>query len=244
MLNRALVLEERASMLERRNKAEAETAFRDVQAAYAEALAMRPPFPNTHLNAGFFYLDRKDFSSARECFSLYVDIAEDREKIHQAKSIVKNIDKNGLADENFVDAYQLIRQGKEEEGMERIRIFLEEYPLVWNGWFVLGWALRRLGRWEDGIAAFGKAIDLGGGSSDTRNELAICLMESGDLKNARRELETALHDDPENVKIISNMGVLALKNDNTDDAAAFFRAVLELDPEDPIAKKYGARNSE
>jgi tetratricopeptide (TPR) repeat protein len=238
MLNRALVLEERASMLERRNKAGAEAAFQDAEAAYAEALALRPPFPNTHFNAGFFYLDRKDFSRARECFSLYVDIAEDRERINQAESIVKSIDKNGLADENFAEACQLIRQGKEEEGMARIRVFLEEYPLVWNGWFVLGWALRRLGRWEDGIAAFGKAIDLGGGSSDTRNDLAICLMESGDLKSARRELETALHDDPENIKIISNMGVLALKNGNNDDAAAFFRAVLELDPEDPIAKKY------
>jgi Flp pilus assembly protein TadD len=122
--------------------------------------------------------------------------------------------------------------------MLRIRDFIEKYPSVWNGWFILGWALRRLGRWEDGAAAFTKAVELDGSVSDIRNELAICLMECGDLQGARRELEAALRLDPENIKIISNLGVLAVKSGNAVEAAAFFRAVHELDPEDEIANKY------
>jgi len=238
LLNRALVMEERASALERRDEAAAAAAFEAAEAAYTTALALNPPFPDTFFNAGFFYLGRKDFRRAKEYFSLYVTVSEDREKTERAGSIIKDIERSGLEDESFTEAYTLIQQGNEEAGMRNIRDFIEKRPSVWNGWFVLGWALRRLGRWEDGAAAFAKAVELGGSSSDTRNELAICLMESGDLQGARRELESALRDDPENIKIISNLGVLALKNGNAGEAAAFFRTVLELDPHDPIANNF------
>jgi len=237
-LNRALAMEERASLFERRNKPETEAAFMEAEAAYEEVLAIQPPFPEAWFNAGFFYLGRKDFRNARECLSVYIDYSDDEEKQKQAHAVVKNISENGLEDDNLNAAYQLICQEKEEAGMLRIRDFIEKYPSVWNGWFILGWALRRLGRWKDGAAAFSKAVELDGTVSDVRNEFAICLMECGDLKGARRELETALRLDPENIKIISNLGVLAVKSGNDNEAAAFFRAVHELDPEDEIANQY------
>jgi tetratricopeptide (TPR) repeat protein len=151
---------------------------------------------------------------------------------------IKEIKDNGLDDESFINAHNLIQEGKTEEGLACIYDFIERHPKIWNGWFMLGWALRLTGRWTDGKAALEKAIELGGGGSDTRNELAICLMETGDTAGAKRELETALASDPENVKIISNMGVLALKNNEKEKAAAFFRTVLEIDGSDPVAKSY------
>ena len=245
LLNRALVLEEKAAALERKGGESAQKAAQEAvqkaEAAYGEALALEPPFPDVYFNAGFFYLSRKDFFKAREFLSLYIgmvaDTAADDEKTEKAKSVIREIDENGLGEFSFTEACRLIMRGEEEAGMRHIREFLELRPSVWNGWFVLGWALRRINRWQDGAAALAKAVELGGGNSDTRNEFAICLMESGDLNGAFRELETALHDDPENVKIISNLGVLALKNGRNEEAAAFFRTVLELDPDDPIAKE-------
>ena len=237
-LNRALVLEERASLLERHKNAEAEAAFLEAEGAYTEALALRPVLPDVFFNAGFFYLGRKDFRSAGECFSQYADSGDDDAKKEKAASIIRDIEKSGLDDENYLSACRLIQEGNNEAGMEAVRKFIEKRPAVWNGWFVLGWGLRQMGRWKDGAAAFNKAIEMGGGGSDVHNELAICLMESGDLKGARSELETALRNDPENVKIISNMGVLALKKGSADDAAAFFRTVLELDSEDEIANNF------
>jgi tetratricopeptide (TPR) repeat protein len=242
LLNRALVMEERAAALERRGRADTAAnvaaAFEAAQAAYTEVLALHPPFPDAFFNAGFFYMEQKDHRRAKECFSLFISISEDETKTERARSIIKDIERGGLEDEYFTEAYALIRQGNEEAGMRSIRDFIEQRPSVWNVWFVLGWALRRLGRWQDAAAAFGKAVELGGDNSDTRNELAICLMESGDLQGARRELETALRDDGENIKIISNLGILALKNGDNDQAAAFFRTVLELDPHDPIANNF------
>jgi tetratricopeptide (TPR) repeat protein len=239
LLDQALVLETQADALERSGREkDAEEVQELAHRAYQEVFALTPPFPNGFFNAGFFFMKRRNFGEAKKCFSAYVSLGEDQEKKEQAESLIREIESRFLDDEIFREAYDCIRRGEEERGLEKIRTFLTRHPEVGNGWFILGWGLRRLARWEDGAAAFGKALELGGDNSDTRNELAICLMEMGDLKGARKELEAALREEPENVKIISNLGVLAMKNGDDDEAAAFFRTVLELEPEDPLAAAY------
>jgi tetratricopeptide (TPR) repeat protein len=248
LLNRALALEEKAAALEQ-GGSEAEAAYAVAERAYGEALVLEPPFPDAFFNAGHFYLKRRDYRRAKECFTASLAPEDagpaagaclDPEKRENAEAVLKEIEAGGLDDESFRDAYQLIRQGREEAGLAAIRSFLERRPDVWNGWFTLGWGLRRLSRWEDALVSFRKALELGGDTSDTRNELAICLMELEDFPAARRELETALRADPDNVKIISNLGVLAMKSGDDDEAAGFFRIVLDLDPQDPVAAAYFA----
>ncbi|GHV75595.1 hypothetical protein AGMMS49942_04160 [Spirochaetia bacterium] len=244
LLNRALILENRAAALEQSGREEtAETEYERAHQAYRELLALRPPFPDGLFNAGFFYMQRQNFLKARDCFSSYLALEEGpaplpRDKRDKARGIVKEIESRNLDDELFREAYDFIRLGEEQKGLEKIRVFLEQHPRVWNAWFILGWGLRRLSRWEDAAAAFTGALELGGDNSDTRNELAICLMEQGNLKDARKHLEAALREEPENVKIISNLGVLAMRNGEDDEAAAFFRTVLELEPEDPVALEF------
>lgn len=238
-LNTALVLEAQADALERSGKEEAaeeaaELAFR----SYKAALAAEPPFPDALFNAGFFYMKRRNFAKARECFSRYVGIAADPKKKAKAAAIAKEIEARDLDDSVFREAYDFIRMGEEEKGIEKARDFLERHAGVWNGWFLLGWGLRRLERWEDAAAAFRQAAELGAEGCDVSNELAICLMETGDLQGARKELEKALRIENDNVKVISNLGVVALRSGKSAEAAAFFRTVLELDPEDQIARDY------
>jgi tetratricopeptide (TPR) repeat protein len=91
---------------------------------------------------------------------------------------LQEIKDNGLDDENFIKAHKLIQEGKPEEGLYCIHNFIERFPLVWNGWFILGWALRLLGRYKDAQAALEKALELGGDNSVTRNELSLCLQNN------------------------------------------------------------------
>jgi tetratricopeptide (TPR) repeat protein len=253
LLNRALILENRAAALEQAGReAEAEAGYESAHEAYKDILALNPPFPDGLFNAGFFYMKGRNYQKARKSFAAYLSLEEDsrgqdnpefrvrlpQEKRDRAKEIVREIESRSLDDELFQEAYDYIRLGEEQKGLERIRTFLEQHPRVWNAWFILGWGLRRLSRWEDASAAFTQAIELGGGNSDTRNELSICLMELGDFRGARKELEAALREEPENVKIISNLGVLALRSGEDDEAAGFFRTVLEMEPGDPLAREY------
>ena len=248
LLNRALILENKAQEAQGNDGAGAEALEAEALAAYERTFSVKPVLPDTFFNAGYFFLGQKNFERAKECFSEYISLVKPDgenlppgvtlEKIQQAEKIVQDISVQGLDDENFREAYLLINQGKDNEGLARIRDFIEKHPKVRNGWFILGWALRKLGRYNDALESFKKAIELGGTDSDTQNEIAICCMELGDLKTAQKELETALRKDPENLKIISNLGVLALKRGSIMEAKAFFRTVLELDPEDPLAKQY------
>jgi tetratricopeptide (TPR) repeat protein len=246
MLNRALILENHAGALEQAGREEAAgEEYENARRAYEGLIVLDPPFPDGLFNAGFFYMGRQSFNQARECFSAYLALGEGdepaplpREKRTKAKEIVREIESRALDDAIFRTAYDSIRLGEEQKGLENIRVFLEQHPRVWNGWFILGWGLRRLSRWEDAASAFAEALELGGDNSDTRNELAICLMEQGKFREARKQLEAALREEPENVKIISNLGVLALRKGEDDEAAAFFRTVLELEPEDPVALEY------
>jgi len=234
LLNKAQILELKAAELEKKgHSAEKENA--ETLSAYETALSMEPVLPDTLFNAGFFFMRMRSYARARSCFSKYIDSDEDSEKKKQAQKIVQEISSQGLDDDNYRQAYDFVSRGKNEDGLVKIKEFIEKHSKVWNGWFILGWALRKLGRFTDALESFRKAMELGGDNIEIRNETAICLMELKDHKGARRELELALREEPENIKIISNLGVLAMKSGNRIEAEAYFRTVLELDNEDPLA---------
>ena len=249
-LNKALILEKRALHKTGHDSA-AETG--EALRAYETALSMEPVLPDTLFNAGFFFMRLGKYNRAKDCFSRYISDGEDNpaEKKKQAKKIITDISSQSLDDENFIEAYDCINSGNDEEGLVKAKKFLEKRPKAWNGWFLLGWALRKLGRYEDGLESFKKAVELGGDSGDLKNETAICLMELGDYKGAQKALEQALLKEPgtpaehtsegfphTNITIISNLGVLAMKTGDKSKAASYFRTVLELDPADPLAKSF------
>ena len=249
LLNKALILEKKAAVREKNGH---ESAKENTEAlkAYETALSLEPVLPDALFNAGFFFMRHGEYKRVKECFSRYVSMGENlenstglsEEKLNQAKKIILDINNQGLDDSDFSEAYNFINSGNDEKGLLKIRDFLQKHPKAWNGWFVLGWALRKLGRFNDSLESLKKAHSLGGTGSDLKNEMAICLMELGDLKQAQKELEQALREEPENIKIISNLGVLAMKNGDKEKAASYFRFVLELDPNDPMAGEWGLGN--
>lgn len=238
-MNLALVYDEKARKYESLEKNDLMEEYQNLAfEAYKRALAADPSEPVIHYNVAFFYLHQRSFEKTREHLAEFLKSAADSKMISEARRIIKEIDSQGLVDGLFQKAYDFIRMGKEEEGIGFIREFLEAHPEVSNAWFLLGWGLRRLGRYAKGKEAFLTALECGPSHPDLLNELAICLMELGELEEARRRLEEALGLEPENTKIISNLGIVSLKQDRAEEARGFFQTVLEIDPQDPIAPRY------
>lgn len=239
LVNLALLYEARARTEAQRGDTEAEQRYVDSAfELYHDTFELDDVPAEAHLNAGFFYANQQNFDQARAHLAAYIESGDDEEKIDEANRLLEQIDSQSLADTQFKEAFDFIRMGKEEEGIERIREFLTKHPTVWNGWFMLGWGLRRLQRFEDAIAAFEKSLEHGPRQTDTLNELAICSMETGDLDRAKALLEEALSMEPENTKVISNLGMVSLRQENREQAEGYFRTVLEIDPEDRIAQAY------
>lgn len=243
-LNLALLYEQRA-------RDEREKGHEEGHAKYAEMafdryktiLESPEVMPEVHLNIGYFFLEERNFDRAAGHLSAYVEEGSDPAKVQAAKQVVAEIENQNLLDTLFKEAYDFIRMGREEDGIARIKEFLASYPEVWNGWFLLGWGNRRLGRYQEGREAFEKALETGPRQPDTLNELAICLMELGEYEESEKALLEALREEPENVKIVSNLGILAMKREDPDEARAYFQSALEFDPDDPIAKQYLERLS-
>lgn len=246
-LNTALFFDQRADSYRRSGLFEDADAY-DADAAnyYRIALDAEPALPDAFFNAAFFYLKKHNYREAKSCFETYLALTCDLKdedigengiyKKNRAQEMLNEINNRNMEDDHFIAAHDLINQGKEKEALEEIRKFLEKNPNVWNAWFMLGWALRRMGRFADAQQAFEKTLTVEGGEkADTFNELAICYMEQGDTDKSRMVLEKALSLEPENTKIISNLGYLALKEGNTSEACAYFQTVLEYDPNDKIA---------
>jgi Flp pilus assembly protein TadD len=238
-MNLALAYEERARQMEKLERTDQVDEFQALAFdAYKAALAADPTEPTIHYNLAYFYLHQRSFEKAREHLVVFSKTGGDEKRIREAKRIIREIDEQGLMDGLFQKAFDFIRMGKEQEGITAIESFLASRPGVPNAWFLLGWANRRLARYAEGRDAFMKALELGSPHADLLNELAICLMELGELSASRTRLEEALALEPENTKVISNLGILALKGGNREEALGFFRTVLEIEPEDRIAARF------
>ncbi|MBU0929356.1 MAG: tetratricopeptide repeat protein [Spirochaetes bacterium] len=236
VLNLAILYEDKADALDRSGKEELAEAVRGKAFdAYKRLMSMDPVYPDAYFNAGFFYSKNRSYDQAARMFEAYIEVGDDEEKLDKAKEIVGKLRVRGDADAKFKEAYDFIRMGKEEDGIARASEFVRSDPGVWNGWFLVGWGNRRLGRYAEGREAFLKALELGAEEVDVLNELAICEMELGLLAESRGRLERALRKEPENIKIISNLGVVARKQGRDAEAAGFYRTVLELEPGDQLA---------
>jgi tetratricopeptide (TPR) repeat protein len=200
-------------------------------------LAFKPDILAEFRAAAITHVQNGAYGKAREAIEALLGLFPGAHEVTALKAMIDE-DAEACGEPDYTEAYRLISDGDEEAGMGKLRKFLERHPDSWNGWFMLGWALRRLKRWKDAAACFHKSVEAGGLCPDTSNELAICLMEGGDYDGARRQLESALSEDAENTKLISNLAVLELRTGHEPEAAALFRRVLDIDPNDPIAARF------
>ena len=247
MLNMALFLDQRADSYRNSRLFEDADAYDAAAYSYYEqAMNAEPPLPDVYFNVGFYYMKSHKYREAKDAFETYLALTcetSDEEmgengvyKKERAQEIINNINNQNMDDESFKAAYDLISSGQEEKGLEQIRDFLQSNPKVWNGWFMLGWGLRRLERFAEAKQAFLEALKCGGDdNSDTYNELSLCYVQEKDFDEAKKCLMKALSLEPESTKIISNLGYLALAMGNKQEARNYFTTVLEFDPKDRIA---------
>ena len=235
VLNLALMYEQRSERtLDRGEEQYKDSAFR----YYLRALQAKPELPETYFYAGYFFLRQQSFGRARKEFNRFMDLSNDEEKKQEIRKILEQIVGSSERETLFSEAFDFIRLGQEQEGLNKINSLIKLQPELWNAWFLKGWALRRLAQFNEAYEAFVTARSLGGNSSDLLNETAICAMEIGRLEEGYACLIEALKQSPIDNKIISNLGICSIKMGKWGDAEQYFRQILHLDSADKIAQHY------
>lgn len=238
-LNLAIAYQEQGKNYEKLEKEDiSEEYFQLAHDTYLSLSDKAEGIPGFHYNFGLFYMHLKNYNKAEVHLNAYMKLENDNQEKEKIAKIIEMITERKNQDEEFLKAYDFIRLGKEKEGIDLIRKFLEKNSESWNAWFMLGWAMRRLEQYGDACASFARSLELNNSNTDTYNELAICCMELAKYKESSDYLEKALQMEPENLKIISNFGILSLKQKKMKEAEGFFNTVLEFDPDDPIALEY------
>jgi Flp pilus assembly protein TadD len=237
--NLALVYEQLEQERDRRGEQEEAERYEGLAfAAYKAALTAEPELAACHLNFAHFYLRRANPQKAREHLERFLEYNTDPDKAESARLLERRLEAAIAAEQACAEALDAIQVGREQEAIEKLAPVVRDHPGLWNAWFLLGWAHRRLGNYEQGKSAFLSALRYNRRSPDLHNELAICLMELGELEESRGHLEAARKLSPEDPKILSNLGVLALRRGDEQEARRLFREVLESHPDDPIARRY------
>jgi tetratricopeptide (TPR) repeat protein len=237
-LNLALVYEDAAEYHKKNNQALFQEYTDSAFTAYKQALTCDPDLAEVYQNLGYFFLKQGSFKKAKEQFSRYLELEKNGENLPRIRKLVADLESLLQLDGLFKEAFDNISMGKEELGIKKITLLLEKNPDFWNGWFLLGWGYRRLKRFADAKQAFLRALEKTEPNPDLLNELAITHMELGELEQSEKQLKRALKLEPHNTKIISNLGVVALKKGDQALAEGYFNSVLEFSPKDAVAQSF------
>ncbi len=234
-LNLALLYE--SQMAEGETKSE---LLERVKQLYQDLVPQGKELPQIYFNAAWFYFSHQTIDEALVLIEQYLACPLKEEKKTEALKMQERWQQCQRDNQRYHLALELIQEGEDQEGLEEIENFLVENPTAWNAWFLKGWALRRLMRFEEALKAFLGAEELIGQQVDILNEKAICYLELGQYHQSQKALEEALALAPGDSKILSNMGILQLKQGQRARALEIFKAVLRLEPGDPIASEYVA----
>ena len=238
-LNLALVYEEHSDAYKKIEKDDLmEHYLARAFDVYRKVLVKHKNSPEVQFNTGHFYLKIKNFAKAVIHLTEFLKLEDKSEKSEYVQELIKKISIQDYYDSLFKEAFDFIRMGKEDEGIVKIKEFLNTNSGIWNAWFLLGWGYRRIKKYSEAKEALNTSLQLQSDQIDTLNELAICYLELKEYKQCRKILISALKVDPENIKIISNFGILSMKENKNEDAAGYFRTVLDIAPDDSIAKQY------
>ncbi len=163
----------------------------------------------------------------------YLNIADTSEKRDLIEKRVKEINERLENDQTLHAAFDEMQLGNEEQALRLIETFISNNKDVWSGWFIKGWAHRRLTDYAAAQEAFLKCLELGEQNADIYNELSICSLELGNEELAKNYLEIALELDNDNVKLLSNLAFLHIRDEEFNQAHDLLLRAQEIDPKDP-----------
>lgn len=133
----------------------------------------------------------------------------------------------------YEEGYNLIFQGKPEQGLEKLLPLEEDHPDWWNLLFMIGLAYKEMNEVEEAKKYFEKILIIKPHQVDAIVELGLCEAATFNMEKAIEHFETAAKI-KEDLEILCNLGMAYLNNGNLDDAIYYIERAYELNPEDEI----------
>ena len=197
---------------------------------------------------GSFHTYLGNLETAQDYLERYMKVAEEGEKKQKMKKMLRDVTFRLDSDQEIKQAYDFMMLNEEDKALEVIEKFISKNPRIWHGYFIKGWALRKLKRYAEAEEALLKCISCGESNADIYNELSICALEKGNRELAKSYLDAAVDLDGENLTLASNLAFLHLMDEDYDQAKEWIEKCRILAPEDrqvqSMMKEYTEKTGE
>jgi len=185
---------------------------------------------------GRFYLYRENYEKAIAYFDEFVTLTDDEERKKEALELIHNIKNQGLLDDDYKYAHELLTADKENASLESIDKYIKKHPNSWQGYHLKALALRKSGKSKEAIENLEKALHFNTKSSDIFNELGLCYLDLKIYDKSKLNFYNALKYNPEDTAILTNLAMLYLKKGDKKEALKYCDTILEFDPNDLYVK--------
>ena len=125
----------------------------------------------------------------------------------------------------------LYNQGALSAVVEQSKALIEQYPDAFIVWNLLGAAMQGLGRMDEAIEAYDKALSIKPDFAEAYNNMGNALKEQGKLDEAVAAYDKAQSLQPDFAKAYNNMGVTLQEQGKLDEAIAAYDRALLIKPD-------------
>ncbi|MGP1618199.1 tetratricopeptide repeat protein [Peptostreptococcus stomatis] len=201
-------------------------------ASLEKIIGLDDSFALAYYQLGFHYSNQNQFVKAKLTWDRALDLGLDDETRTDIMENLAKIDHKV----RYEHAYNLVFQGKAEEGLKDLLDLESQYPDWWNLLFIISLAYKSLGDLGQAKSYLEKILITRPTQVDTLVEMALCLAQEANMTGAIDYLTRAAKlkkDDPE---ILCNLGMAYLHNGEEDEARYYIGRAYEIDPTDEVTQ--------
>ena len=125
-------------------------------------------------------------------------------------------------------ALALVELGRLDEAASHFRASLELSPKA-EIWSDYGFTMARLGKREEALAAYGKALEIDPACPSAHLNLAVVAIQTGNFADAEKHYRQALPGRP-TAETHNGLGYVLARQGRTDEAFAEYRTAIGIDP--------------
>lgn len=201
-------------------------------ASLEKIIGLDDSFALAYYQLGFHYSNQNQFVKAKLTWDRALDLGLDDETRTDIMENLAKIDHKV----RYEHAYNLVFQGKAEEGLQDLLDLESQYPDWWNLLFIISLAYKSLEDLGQAKSYLEKILITRPTQVDTLVEMALCLAQEANMTGAIDYLTRAAKlkkDDPE---ILCNLGMAYLHNGEEDEARYYIGRAYEIDPTDEVTQ--------
>lgn len=227
----AIVSQELAKQYQKDGEEDAMSAFLlDAVEALQKVLDIDEGFALAYYHLGYHYYNQSQYIKSKVTWEEAIKLGMEQDL---SAEIQENIGKMDFKVQ-YEEGYNLVFQGKNEEGLEKLLPLADEHGDWWNLLFMIGLAYRNMNDVGQAQKYFEKILLIQPNQVDTLVELGLCEASSYNMKGAIDYFEKAAKLKKEDPEILCNLGMAYLNDGDLDNAIYYIERAYEIEPQDEI----------